>query len=59
MSALIICCTVLPGYSDTVYNTLKKYNWEVSYNPEFIAQGSIIRDFLNPDMVMSAIFYTN
>ena len=49
---LIICCTVLPGYSNKVYDTLWKYNWQVSYNPEFIAQGQIIRDQLNPDIIL-------
>jgi UDPglucose 6-dehydrogenase len=27
-------------------------NTTLSYNPEFIAQGSIIRNYLNPDMVL-------
>lgn len=49
---LIVCCTVLPGYTDTVYDRLKKYNWQVSYNPEFIAQGQIIHDQLHPDMIL-------
>ena len=49
---LIICCTVLPGYTDSVYNRLRDYGWEVSYNPEFIAQGQIVNDQLYPDMIL-------
>lgn len=49
---LVICCTTMPGYSDTVQERLKGYNYVVSYNPEFIAQGTILRDQLRPDMVL-------
>lgn len=48
---LIICSNVNPGYSDTVYDRLKDLNWEVSYNPETIAQGTIIANQLRPDCV--------
>jgi len=37
---LIIGCTTIPGYCT------------ISYNPEFIAQGSILKDQLYPDMVL-------
>lgn len=49
---LIINCTTMPQYSQSVYERLKDYNWNIAYNPEFIAQGSIIRDQENPDMVL-------
>tara|TARA_A100001515_G_scaffold32192_1_gene25119 strand:- start:50341 stop:51456 length:1116 start_codon:yes stop_codon:yes gene_type:complete len=49
---LVICCTTMPGYCDTVQERLKDFNYIVSYNPEFIAQGSILRDQLQPDMVL-------
>ena len=49
---LVICCTTMPGYTDTVAERLQDYNYVVSYNPEFIAQGSIIRDQEKPDMVL-------
>jgi nucleotide sugar dehydrogenase len=29
--------------------------WGAAYNPEFIAQGTIMRDFVNPDMVLIGI----
>jgi nucleotide sugar dehydrogenase len=49
---LIICCTVMPGYCDSLYEKVKEFNYTVSYNPEFIAQGTIIRDQLRPDMIL-------
>tara|TARA_R110002020_G_scaffold11386_14_gene42970 strand:+ start:6034 stop:7176 length:1143 start_codon:yes stop_codon:yes gene_type:complete len=48
----IVCCTTMPGYSDTVQERLEKNNYVVSYNPEFIAQGTILRDQLSPDMIL-------
>lgn len=49
---LIINCTTFPGYSDELQERLKPYNYFVSYNPEFIAQGSIIMDQQNCDNVL-------
>lgn len=49
---LVICCTTSPKYSDTVQEKLKDFNWNVSYNPEFIAQGTILHDQEYPDMVL-------
>jgi UDPglucose 6-dehydrogenase len=49
---LIIGCTTMPEYCDSVQERLAEYNYEVSYNPEFIAQGTILRDQANPDMVL-------
>lgn len=49
---LIINSTTFPGYCDTLQKKLEDYNYYVSYNPEFIAQGSIIKDQLNCDMVL-------
>lgn len=48
---LVICTNVNPGYSDTVYERLKDLNWDVSFNPETIAQGSILKDQEKPDCV--------
>ncbi len=48
---LVICTNVNPGYSDTVYERLKDYNWEVSFNPETIAQGTILKNQQEPDCV--------
>ena len=49
---LVICCTTMPGYCDTVAERMSDYNYVVSYNPEFIAQGTILRDQTYPDMVL-------
>jgi len=48
----IVCCTTMPGYCDSIKNKLDKLNYTVSYNPEFIAQGTILRDQAYPDMVL-------
>ena len=49
---IIIGCTVMPGYCDLLKNKVHKLGYIVSYNPEFIAQGSIINDLLNPDLIL-------
>tara|TARA_B100001093_G_scaffold340006_2_gene324780 strand:- start:1917 stop:3020 length:1104 start_codon:yes stop_codon:yes gene_type:complete len=49
---LVICCTTMPGYCDTVCDKLDKLNYTISYNPEFIAQGTILRDQSKPDMIL-------
>jgi len=49
---LVICCTTMPGYCDIIAKKMKEYNYTVSYNPEFIAQGTILRDQKEPDMVL-------
>ena len=51
---IIICCTVFPGYIANVARHLIQdcKNTTISYNPEFIAQGNIIKWFSNPDMVL-------
>lgn len=49
---LVICCTTMPGYCDSLQEKLNAYNWQVSYNPEFIAQGTVIQNQENPDMIL-------
>lgn len=49
---LIINCTTMPQYCDKLQAKISKNNWTVSYNPEFIAQGTIIANQENPDMVL-------
>lgn len=48
----VIGCTVNPGYSDTVHERLSERGCSVFYNPEFIAQGSIINDMRTADMIL-------
>ena len=49
---LVMNCTTMPGYCEELGQRLAPFNWTVSYNPEFIAQGTIIRDQENPDLVL-------
>jgi nucleotide sugar dehydrogenase len=49
---LVINCTTFPGYCEELHNRLKKYNYYVSYNPEFIAQGTVIKDQTHCDNVL-------
>jgi len=49
---LVIGSTVMPGYSDQLAQRLKPFGYTVTYNPEFIAQGSIIRDQQQPDQIL-------
>lgn len=48
---IIIGCTVMPGYINQIARELIGDN-RLIYNPEFIAQGTIVRDFMNPDIVL-------
>jgi len=49
---LIINCTTFPGYCETLQKELQDFNYMVSYNPEFIAQGTILRDQVYCDNVL-------
>lgn len=49
---IVIGCTTMPGYCNTLAAKMESYNYEVSYNPEFIAQGSVIHDQQHPDQVL-------
>jgi nucleotide sugar dehydrogenase len=49
---LVVGCTTNPGDCDDFQNHLKKIGVSVIYNPEFIAQGSIISDLRYADMVL-------
>jgi len=55
-----VVSTVMPGSCDNVFKPLLELatgkrcgsDFGLVYNPEFIALGSVIRNFLNPDMVL-------
>jgi UDPglucose 6-dehydrogenase len=56
---IVISSTVMPGSCNKFISLIeKKLNYKInnqfflSYNPEFIALGSIINNFLNPDFVL-------
>lgn len=48
----VVGCTTNPGDCELFRQQLDPYGVEVFYNPEFIAQGSIISDLQNADMVL-------
>lgn len=55
-----VVSTVMPGSCDNIFKPLMEKatgkvcgrDFGLVYNPEFIALGSVIRNFLNPDMVL-------
>lgn len=49
---LIINSTVMPGYCDKLHERMSEHGYSISYNPEFIAQGTIIEDQQFPDQVL-------
>lgn len=51
---IIIGCTIMPKYIDEIGKMLIEdcENTTLNYNPEFIAQGEIIKGFLNPDIIL-------
>lgn len=49
---LVISSTTMPGFCDTLPDKLSGLNYTISYNPEFIAQGTIYRDQLNPEFIL-------
>jgi UDPglucose 6-dehydrogenase len=49
---IIIGSTVMPGYCDSLFERVHSFGYTINYNPEFIAQGSIIRDQQFPDQIL-------
>ena len=50
--SLVVGCTTNPGDCETFQRRLNDDGVDVYYNPEFIAQGSIVKDLINADMVL-------
>ena len=50
--AFVVGCTTNPGDCEEYQKQLDKYGVDVFYNPEFIAQGTIINDLRTADMVL-------
>jgi|TARA_B100000085_G_scaffold207913_1_gene191697 nucleotide sugar dehydrogenase len=50
--AFVVGCTTNPGDCAQFQEKLNELGWTVYYNPEFIAQGSIIKDLRHADMVL-------
>jgi UDPglucose 6-dehydrogenase len=49
---LVVGCTTNPGDCQRIQDSLHDRGVHVLYNPEFIAQGSILRDLQHADMVL-------
>ena len=49
---IIINSTVIPEYCNSIKHKLKSNNFSLCYNPSFIAQGSIINNIINPDIIL-------
>jgi UDPglucose 6-dehydrogenase len=54
----VVGCTVNPGDCDNFSKQLPN-NVKVFYNPEFIAQGSIVNDLRNADMVLLGVNFNS
>ena len=50
--SFVVGCTTNPGDCDRFQEKLSEVGVDVYYNPEFIAQGSIVDDLENADMVL-------
>ncbi len=50
--SLVIGCTTNPGDCDKIQKEVSSLGMDVYYNPEFIAQGSIIKDLQTADIVL-------
>ena len=51
---IVICCTILPGYISQIGSFLLEgcEGCSLSYNPEFIAQGEVMKGLSEPDLVL-------
>ncbi len=49
---VIINCNVNPGYTDKIREKLLPLNYKTSFNPEWVAQGTIIKDQSKPDLIV-------
>ena len=52
---ILINSTVIPEYCNTIKAKLKSNNFTLCYNPSFIAQGNIIDNIINPDIILIGI----
>ena len=50
--SIVIGCTTNPGDCDFFEDRLSETGFDLYYNPEFIAQGSIVNDLRRSDMVL-------
>jgi len=55
---VIVGCTTNPGDTEQVQQRLNMFNVRVAYNPEFIAQGEIVKGLEQSDIVLIGTEYT-
>jgi UDPglucose 6-dehydrogenase len=55
---LIIGCTTNPGDIEQIQDKLRMFDIQVAYNPEFIAQGEIVKGLEQSDIVLIGTEYT-
>lgn len=49
---IVLSCNVNPGYSDSVSEKLINKGFRINFNPEWVAQGSIIYNQENPELLV-------
>jgi nucleotide sugar dehydrogenase len=49
---IAISSTVMPEYTDSIMQQLNSVGIDVCYNPTFIAQGCIIANLINPELIL-------
>lgn len=49
---VVVTATTLPGYCDAQAAEASRRGYQLSYKPEFIAQGSVMRDLAHPDQIL-------
>ena len=54
----IVGCTTNPGDVEQIQTRLSMFNIQVAYNPEFIAQGEIVKGIEQSDIVLIGTEYT-
>ena len=54
----IVGCTTNPGDVEQIQTRLNMFNIQVAYNPEFIAQGEIVKGLEQSDIVLIGTEYT-
>ena len=56
---LIVGCTTNPGDVQQIQERLNMFSMQVAYNPEFIAQGEIVKGIEESDIVLIGTEYTD
>jgi len=54
----VVGCTTNPGDVQQIQNNLYKFNIQVAYNPEFIAQGEIVQGLEQSDILLIGTEYS-